>query len=565
MIHLTDILKELLLAEKQKADRCLRIARRKYSKHSAYRSGAIVRCRQGDIWKDLKEAVDPSEAYTAIDALQTVIDGKRSVAYIALTGSSLSQDKFRKLLTDNSMQAFKVPKKSDPTYIVFKRTPQAEKNALELLAIANKYGGYLHYKASKADAKRIGELLEYTPESIERYLQKIYNPDGTFKNLKEGNRHSGRFLQKVDQLPKGKLFDDAKNIEGIFTKSSRSWSEVAEAFEKGRDQAEQVVVNIEDIHITQPNIQANKVKHMLDKVNSLPPINVVEFEDGEKVIYDAHHRLITNWALGNDKIKVNLVKVKNLQEIERTTSLIGGNIDYNQFVDWAKSEADKITNKKESFANLEFQWAENSDGVKVIVYEKNVPLGYIGLGKFEDGYKINTLGVKDAARRKGLATKIYDYIISKTKLYSDKMQTPEARKLWVKLASKYNVKGYDKNTKKVFDVKPENGELKSVDPNFELYTNKVNSNYLVISPEAGSKNINEDESLHKWFSRQGGTGGSKGWVDCNTCRKDPDTGRKKCKSCGRQKGEKRSKYPSCRPTPSQCDMPGKGKKWGKTK
>lgn len=75
----------------------------------------------------------------------------------------------------------------------------------------------------------------------------------------------------------------------------------------------------------------------------------------------------------------------------------------------------------------------------------------------------------------------------------------------------------------------------------------------------------EKESLHKWFSRQGGTGKSKGWVDCNTCRKDKETGRKKCKPCGRQKGEDRAKYPSCRPTPSQCSRPGKGKTWGKTK
>jgi hypothetical protein len=75
----------------------------------------------------------------------------------------------------------------------------------------------------------------------------------------------------------------------------------------------------------------------------------------------------------------------------------------------------------------------------------------------------------------------------------------------------------------------------------------------------------EKESLHKWFSRQGGEGGSKGWVDCNTCRKDPKTGRKKCKACGRQKGETRAKYPSCRPTPSQCSRKGKGKTWGKTK
>jgi hypothetical protein len=69
--------------------------------------------------------------------------------------------------------------------------------------------------------------------------------------------------------------------------------------------------------------------------------------------------------------------------------------------------------------------------------------------------------------------------------------------------------------------------------------------------------------LHGWFSRQGGKGKSKGWVDCNTCRKDKKTGRKKCKPCGRKKGEKRSKYPACRPTPSACGTRGKGKKWGK--
>jgi hypothetical protein len=71
--------------------------------------------------------------------------------------------------------------------------------------------------------------------------------------------------------------------------------------------------------------------------------------------------------------------------------------------------------------------------------------------------------------------------------------------------------------------------------------------------------------LHGWFSRQGGKGKSKGWVDCNTCRKDKKSGRKKCKPCGRQKGEKRAKYPSCRPTPASCGTKGKGKKWGKKK
>jgi hypothetical protein len=75
--------------------------------------------------------------------------------------------------------------------------------------------------------------------------------------------------------------------------------------------------------------------------------------------------------------------------------------------------------------------------------------------------------------------------------------------------------------------------------------------------------IQEDESLYKWFKRQGPPGKEGGWVDCNTCRKVD--GKTKCKSCGRKKGEKRSKYPSCRKTPAKCKTPGKGTKWGKTK
>jgi len=67
----------------------------------------------------------------------------------------------------------------------------------------------------------------------------------------------------------------------------------------------------------------------------------------------------------------------------------------------------------------------------------------------------------------------------------------------------------------------------------------------------------KEKGLHGWFERRGG-----GWVDCNTCRKDPETGSKKCKPCGREEGEDR-KYPACRPTPASCGTKGKGKKWGK--
>lgn len=92
---------------------------------------------------------------------------------------------------------------------------------------------------------------------------------------------------------------------------------------------------------------------------------------------------------------------------------------------------------------------------------------------------------------------------------------------------------------------------------FELNENKKFIKQFILEI------IQEDESLHKWFKRQGTPGKEGGWVDCNTCRKVD--GKTKCKACGRKKGEKRAKYPSCRPTPSACKQPGKGKKWGKTK
>jgi hypothetical protein len=72
--------------------------------------------------------------------------------------------------------------------------------------------------------------------------------------------------------------------------------------------------------------------------------------------------------------------------------------------------------------------------------------------------------------------------------------------------------------------------------------------------------LNEDESLHKWFKRSGPKGKEGGWVDCNA----PD-GKGGYKSCGRKEGESRSKYPACRPTPAGCKAKGKGKTWGKTK
>ena len=75
--------------------------------------------------------------------------------------------------------------------------------------------------------------------------------------------------------------------------------------------------------------------------------------------------------------------------------------------------------------------------------------------------------------------------------------------------------------------------------------------------KAGTESSKES-SLRDWFKRKGAKGKKGGWVDCNA----PD-GKGGYKSCGRSSGEKRKKYPACRPTPSACKERGRGKSWGK--
>lgn len=115
-------------------------------------------------------------------------------------------------------------------------------------------------------------------------------------------------MSRIDGLPKGSTFEDAKKIDGVFNRSKHTWSEVIETFEKNQNDAKLKSVNIKDVKITQPNIQSNKIKDMIAGFDKLPPINMVQFSDG-LAIYDGHHRLLTAWALGETKIKVNLVKI----------------------------------------------------------------------------------------------------------------------------------------------------------------------------------------------------------------------------------------------------------------
>lgn len=114
----------------------------------------------------------------------------------------------------------------------------------------------------------------------------------------------------------------------------------------------------------------------------------------------------------------------------------------------------------------------------------------------------------------------------------------------------------DKNTNKIIDGNHRHYALSTIGSSYAV----------VLFVDVPKEYLNEakKETLRTWFKRKGAPGKEGGWVDCNApIRKDGKiTG---YKACGRKKGEKRAKYPSCRPTAAQCKTPGKGTKWGKTK
>ena len=165
MIKLTDIAKEIL-----NEDRCKRIADRRYSKPSAYKSGAIVRCRKGNIWKGVKEEIAAEEAHEDKNAIQTVLDGKRELGLISLKGSTVSAEKFWEIVKNNNLNTLQVPSNPFEMYIYY--VDGAESKAKELKDIAEKYDGFLSYKATEEDSRRIGQLLGYKKEDIDDYIIK---------------------------------------------------------------------------------------------------------------------------------------------------------------------------------------------------------------------------------------------------------------------------------------------------------------------------------------------------------------------------------------------------------
>jgi hypothetical protein len=135
--------------------------------------------------KLLLEEIDPSEAYTDPGAIQTVIDGKRDLAFFtAKAMTRISPRDLTDIIKKHNLQKEKEGKEHDKikilkvignqykAFIAYRNSEEGLRKAKELKAIAEKYGGFLAWDAEYQDTIKIGELLNYKKDAVKAFADK---------------------------------------------------------------------------------------------------------------------------------------------------------------------------------------------------------------------------------------------------------------------------------------------------------------------------------------------------------------------------------------------------------
>ena len=124
--------------------------------------------------KPLNEYIDPKTVLNDQNSLESIYSGKRNVGTIVKHGGvrNKSWEETLKDIEKHGLNLMKVESNPYGLYIVYKK--YAHFQAKELHDIAEKNEGYLSVNAPIEDSVRIGELLEYNPESIKQYVIKNY-------------------------------------------------------------------------------------------------------------------------------------------------------------------------------------------------------------------------------------------------------------------------------------------------------------------------------------------------------------------------------------------------------
>lgn len=287
--------------------------------------------------------------------------------------------------------------------------------------------------------------------------------------------------------------------------------------------------------------------------------------------YDAKMFIYHIGGFNEDNIDdiMNQVNIKDLDEIEKIIQ-IANHFEAFKLLEiyFVENDIDFNLDMLETINNLKDKFEYNSESyrkdvlssklVKFEMEEFNFKTGYVKgyLTPKNDKGKL----IKDKRSNVNIYYKNIIKYLTMPRLFTEGKKTINKTKEIdrEKLSREMIKKAHDSITRrKGKEYAPDVHELQAWIDDY-IKTNNIKLD------ESKKTNFSKEKSqgLHGWFSRKGGEG-SQGWVDCNTCRKNKETGRLKCKPCGREEGEERAKYPACRPYPSACKTKGKGKSWGK--
>jgi len=559
-MKLTHLIKQLLEEQKKKADRCKRIADRKYDKPSAYKSGSIVRCRQGKIWKDLKE-----EEYTQEENLDpsTFKDTGRAGKY----GSGYSE--YKKLNEySNKIIAQLISK--------FK----AEKPDLDDNIITTYIERFSQIKDSPNVSQK--DITKYTWNDLEKVIS-----DNQPKRIKAGKINDGEPSKNADLVynQNNLRIYAAKTKEACikygngysFCISSRGSKNMYNNYRIEQSGTPYFVFDDTKTSKQYKPGQFEDPEHLLVVFIFTPEDYSEDYERDENFDDDEYYDEYANWgytvtnANNNDEEGYD-----DFNELENNYPRLKGLENVFQPIE--------VSSKEKTEYDIERKYANSLLNIRRY-YEKN-KLMYPDEFRFAD-IKIADENIDDLindklkvyradALLKAKSAKVnYDKYgmsaISQNRFIKPGENMDIARQNFIEDVLLPAV-GNDitlediLNDWSIYFVKLDNPAYKQYFQDIKKLVNEYRSEMAKVKllKENLSKIIKEiiqeDESLHKWFKRSGPKGKEKGWVDCNA----PD-GKGGYKSCGRKKGEKRAKYPACRPTPAGCKKKGKGKTWGKTK
>ena len=151
--------------------------------------------------KNLKEEIDANEATTDEGAFQALLAGRKDVAFLHLK----YDPKFKKKVINSGFGLMKIDQKDHPNleaYLVYRDKNKAEK----LFQILQKHDGYFDDQTPE-EAYEIGKLLDYTDDSINKFIQRNYNKTLTEQTIKDFEKLIEKDV-KYHKLDKFYLFEE---------------------------------------------------------------------------------------------------------------------------------------------------------------------------------------------------------------------------------------------------------------------------------------------------------------------------------------------------------------------